>query len=121
MAGVPVHELSLAPGFRLDYAVARGLIVVSTSRAAVAGVFGPSRPLSGTPRFQRVLADRPSPLTSLVFFDLSQLLRLGEKTGLIGSSRQAMLWPAVEKIRAVGLAAWRGAYDTTTELRLQVR
>jgi hypothetical protein len=121
VAGVPVHELSLAPGFRLDYAVARGLIVVSTSRAAVAGVFGPSRPLSGTPRFQRVLADRPSPLTSLVFFDLSQLLRLGEKTGLIGSSRQAMLWPAVEKIRAVGLAAWRGAYDTTTELRLQVR
>lgn len=118
-AGVAVHELSLAPGFRLDYAVARGLVVLSTGPSGISAVYGHARTLSSTRGFQSALGGHPSEVTSLVFFDLSQLLRLGERAGLIDSTRQASLWPAVEKIRAIGLESWRGANDTTTKVQLQ--
>jgi hypothetical protein len=120
VAGVAVHELSLAPGFRLDYAVARGLVVLSTGPAGISGVYAHTRPLSSTRGFHSAVGGHPAEVTSLVFFDLSQLLRLGEQTGLIDSTRQASLWPAVEKIRDVGLESWRGANETTTELQLQI-
>ncbi len=121
VAGVPVHELSLAPGFRLVYAVAHGLVVLSSGTGGVAGVFAHAHALSDAPAFRAALGDHPSRVTSLVFFDLSQLLRLGEQTGLIGSTRETTLWPDLEKIRAVGLTSWRGANDTTTQLQLQIR
>lgn len=120
VAGVPVHQVALAPGFSLDFAVARGLVVLSTGQAGIAGVFSRVRALNQTPSYQSVLADHPSPVGSLVFLDLGQLLRLGSRIGLIGSARQATLWPALEKIHAVGLAAWRGADDTTTTLQFQI-
>jgi hypothetical protein len=120
VAGVPVHELSLAPGFGLAYAVARGLVAVSTSPAGIAGVFAHPRALGEMPSFRRVLGNNPGQVTSLVFFDLSQLLRLGSRLGLIGGTRQTALSLALEKIRAVGVATWRGATDTTTELLLQI-
>jgi hypothetical protein len=119
VGGVTVHELSLAPGFGLDYAVARGLVVLSTQTEGVAGVFAHRRALSDTAGFHAAVPDHPDKVTSLVFFDLSRLLRLGSQLGVIGAPH-AMLWPAMEKIRAVGLASWRGATDTTTELQLQI-
>ncbi|MBV8429796.1 MAG: DUF3352 domain-containing protein [Solirubrobacterales bacterium] len=120
LAGVPVHEVSLAPGFGLDYAVAHGLVVVSTGLAGVAGVLRHAATLGGSSNFQSVLGDRPSQVTSLVFFDLSQLLRLGERSGLIASAPQGVLGTAVERIHAVGLTSWRGANDTTTQVQLEI-
>jgi hypothetical protein len=120
VAGVPVRELSLAPGFQLVYAVAHGLVVLSSSPAGVAGVLAHAHALSDAPAFRSTLGDHPSEVTSLVFFDLSQLLRLGGQTGMIDSTREATLWPALETIRKVGLTSWRGANDTTTQLQLQI-
>jgi hypothetical protein len=120
VAGVPVRVLSLAPGFQFVYAVAHGLVVLSTGTGGVAGVFGHRQALADTGGFRPALGNPPSRVTSLVFFDLSQLLRLGERSGLIDSSREATLWPALENIRAVGLASWRGANDTTTQVQLQI-
>ncbi len=120
VARVPVQELSLAPGLGLDYAVGHGLVVVSTELTGITDVLGRSKPISATKSFQSVLSDHRGRVTSLVFFDLSQLLRLGEQTGLIGGARQATLWSAAEKIHAAALESWRGAGDTTTRIRLQI-
>jgi hypothetical protein len=120
VAGVGVRELSLAPGFQLVYAVAHGLVVLSSGPAGVAGVFAHAHALSDAPRFQATLGNHPDRVTSLVFFDLSQLLRLGGQTGLIDSTPASALWPALETIRTVGLTSWRGANDTTTKLQLQI-
>jgi hypothetical protein len=70
--------------------------------------------------FQAAVGDRPDQLTSLVFLNLNQLLRLGQRSGLINSGRATMLWPALEGIRAAGLASWRGDSDTTIELQSQI-
>lgn len=120
VAGVPVRELSLAPGFQLVYAVAHGLVVLSSGPAGVAGVFAHAHALSDAPRFQAAVGNHPDRVTSLVFFDLSQLLHLGGQTGLIDSTLASTLWPALETIRTVALTSWRGANDTTTKLQLQI-
>jgi Protein of unknown function (DUF3352) len=118
--GVPVHELPLEPGLSIDYGVGRGLVVISTGLTGVTDVFKHSTAMNTTRSFQSVLANAHSPVTSLVFFDLSQLLRLGEQTGLVGSVQQTTLWPALQKIHAVGLESWRGADDTTTQIQIQI-
>jgi hypothetical protein len=120
VAGVPVRVLSLAPGFELVYAVSQGLVVLSSGTGGVAGVLAHAHALRDTRDFRSALGHHPSRVTSLVFFDLSQLLRLGERSGLIDSTREATLWSALENIRSVGLASWRGANDTTTQVQLQI-
>jgi hypothetical protein len=120
VAGVTAHRLSLAPGLQLDYAVFHKLVVLATSLQAIAAVARHSHPLAGEPAYEATLGHRPDQVTSLLFLDFSQLLHLGEQTGLTGSARLAALRPDLRKIRAIGLASTRGEADTTAELFLQI-
>ncbi len=120
VAGVTVHQMALAPGFQLDYAVFRGLVVVSTSVRAIAGVARHTASLADTGAYQATLGNVPSRVTSLLFFDFNQLLSLGEQAGLMRSAQMAALRPDLQRIRAVGLTATRGESDTTAELFLQI-
>ena len=119
--GVAVHELSLTPGLQLDYAVFDGLVVVSTSRGGVAAVIAHQRAIAGDQRFRATLATRPRRVSSLLFLDFSQLLSLGEQTGLTPSARVRALTPDLEKIRGVGMDSTSGEADTTAELFLQIK
>ena len=60
-------------------------------------------------------------MTSLLFLDFSQLLSLGEQTGLISGTRYRLLRPDLEKVRAVGLVSTGGESDSTAELTLQIK
>jgi len=120
VAGVTAHQLSLAPGLQLDYAVFHGLVVLATNLQAIAAVARHSHPLSGEGAYQATLGDRPDQVTSLLFLDFSQLLHLGEQTGLTSSARLTALRPDLQKIRAIGLASTSGEADTTAELFLQI-
>ena len=66
------------------------------------------------------LASRPQRVTSLLFLDFSQLLSLGEQTGLTGSARLTALRADLDKIRAVGFDSTSGEADSTAELFLQI-
>jgi hypothetical protein len=118
--GVTVHQLRLAPGLELDYALFRGLLVVATSLPAVTEVIRPPESLEDEPRYQATLGDRPDEVTSLLFLDFSQLLSLGEQTGLVGGGRLTALLPDFEKIRSVGLASTRHESDTNAELSFEI-
>jgi len=59
-------------------------------------------------------------VTSLLFLDFSQLLSLGDRSGLMRGARFAALQPDLEKIRAIGLTSTSGESDTTAELSLQI-
>jgi len=120
VAGVTAHQMALAPGLQLDYAVFRGLVVVSTSVRAIAGVARHARSLADTGSYSATLANGPSRVTSLLFFDFNQLLSLGEQAGLMRGAQMAALRPDLQKIRAVGLTSTRGESDTTAELFLQI-
>jgi hypothetical protein len=120
VAGVTVHQLLLAPGLQLDYAVFRGLVAVSTSLQAIGALARHTQALTDDPAYRATLGTRPSQVTSLVFLDFSQLLSLAEQTGLTRSARVKALTPDLDKIRAIGLASTRGEADTTAELSLQI-
>jgi Protein of unknown function (DUF3352) len=120
VAGVDAHQLSIAPGVELDYAVFRGLVVASTSLRAIGAIARHHSSLADTPSYQAVRGESPAEVTSLLFADFSQLLNLGERMGLTRSARLSALRPDLEKIRTVGLASSRGEADTTAELFLQI-
>jgi hypothetical protein len=121
VGGATVHELGLGPGLQLDYAVFNGLVVVSTSSAAIDGVAQRSHALASDAAYRATLPDQPERLTSLVFGDFSQLLQLGEQTGLTSSAGTRHLLPDLSRVRAVGLSSTNGERDTTTELTLEIR
>lgn len=115
-----VSELTLAPGFQLDWGVSHGLVAVSTSPGVVAAVIGRHAPLGGERTYKIAVGGLPNEVTTLVFFDLGPLLRLGSRSGLIGGNTLAGLLPTLEQFRGIGLATTRGESDTTTQLQLQI-
>jgi hypothetical protein len=121
VAGITAHQLALAPGLQIDYAVFRGLVVVSTSLQAIGLVARHAHSLADAPAFGATLGGGPDHVTSLVFLDFSNLLTLAEQTGLAGSARIAALRPDLNKVRAIGLVSTRGETDTTAELTLEIR
>jgi hypothetical protein len=118
--GVTVRQLSISPGLQLDYAVFKGLVVVSTSVRAIGAVARHSSSLADQNQYGAVLPGGSSRVTSLLFLDFSQLLSFGEQMGLTSSARLPAVRPDLERIRAVGLTSSRGEADTTAELFLQI-
>jgi hypothetical protein len=77
--------------------------------------------LSAEPAYKAATRGFSGQATSLVFFDLGPLLRLGEQTGLVASTTLKGLGPDLGQLRAIGLRSTKGTADTTTELQLQIR
>jgi hypothetical protein len=115
-----IHEVQLGPGLQLDYSVFDGLAVISTSLPAISTVAERGRSLADDATDKAVLSDQPSRLSSLVFGDFTQLLRLGEQTGLTGGALTRALLPDLSKVRAIGLGSTSQGRDTTTELSLNI-
>jgi hypothetical protein len=118
--GITIHQLALAPGLDLDYAVFDGLVVVSTGLDAISQVVQRSHTLAGDSSYGEVASDGPAQVTSLLFLDFSQLLSLGEQTGLTRGATFHALAPDLQRIRAVGLRSTSGKTDSTAELFLQI-
>ncbi len=120
VGGVTAHQLALAPGLELDYAVFRGLIVISTSLGGIGAVASNAHPLSDEAAWKAAFGNDPGAVTSLVFLDFNQLLSLAEQTGLIRGALYSELRPDLQRIRAIGLSSTRGEADSTAELFLQI-
>jgi Protein of unknown function (DUF3352) len=120
VAGVTAHQLTLGSGLELDYAVFRGLVVISTSLSGIAAVASHAHTLGDDPAYRVALAGRSSQVTSLLFLDFSQLLSLAEQTGLISGARFDALRADLRKIGAIGLSSTSGETSSTAELSLQI-
>lgn len=120
VGGITAHQLSLGAGLQVDYAVFRGLVVVSTSLSGISAVLARARSLGSESAFRTVVDSHQKRVGSLLFLDFSQLLSLGEQMGLTHSARLSALGPDLERISAVGLSSTSGKTDTTAELFLQI-
>ena len=121
VAGITVHQLQLATGFQLDYAVFRGLVVISTGLEGIQDVARQTRPLSRDPAFTAVLGSGARQVTSLVFANLAALVGATQQTGLTAGSLGARLMPDLQRITGVGLTSTRGASDSTTQVTVAVK
>src|SRR5205807_4256824 len=102
------------------WAVFHGLVVISTGLQGIADVARHAHALTSDPAYKSTDGDQPRAVTSLLFLDFSQLLRLVEQTGLASSMRLGALQADLAKVRAVGLHSTSGESDTTAELFLQI-
>ena len=121
VAGVTAHQLQLATGFQLDYAVFHGLVVISTGLAGIEDMARQSQPLARDPAFGAVLGSTPHPVTSLVFANLAALIGATQQTGVTSSSLTARLMPDLRQITGIGLTSTRGASDSTTQVTIAVQ
>jgi hypothetical protein len=119
VGSVTVHQLVLSAGLQLDYAVFRGLVVVSTGMQGISAV---AQRTGGTldraAAYRAVLGGHPSRVTALVYADLGKLVSAGASTGL--TSTLSAITDDLKRVGAVGLSSVRGATDSTAQLSLQV-
>lgn len=115
--GVATRRLRAGGGAELHYAVHDGTLALSTSEAALAAVLKPQGSVVDNPDYKAVIPDSQSELTSIVFFDFSQLLSLFEPLGLTGASGLAA---DLQSVRAVGFTSLSGEAQTTAELTFEI-
>lgn len=120
LSGVSAFQLRLGAGVELDYAVFDAKLVVSTSLAGIRAVKDRKGSLADNESFDAVLGQRPKKVTSLVFLDFSQLLTLGERTGLSDSRSYLAVRDDLRKVKAVGAAATGSDTESTTELFIEI-
>lgn len=120
IAGVQAFSLNLAPGVQIDYAVFDKKIVVSTQLEGIRQVKEANHHLSDDGDFKAVLANHPTSVSSLVFLDFSQLLRLGEQTGLNDSQAFLKVKQDLQRVRAIGGSSTGGNDDSTAEIHLSI-
>ena len=120
VGGVAAHQLVLAPGLQFDYAVIGNELVLSTSLQGIAGVALHASSILDQPAYRTTVGNHPPRVTSLLFLDLNQLLRLNDQIGLITGSGFRSLKPDLRRVRAIGLDSTTGEAESTSELFLQI-
>jgi hypothetical protein len=118
--GVTAHQLALANGLQLDYAVFDHLLVFSTSASGISAIAARTRSLAGDTGFRSVFSSPPNGVTALGYVNLPGLLPLAEQTGLLGAS-YSRLRPDLAVISTIGLASRRGPDGSTAGLSLRIR
>ncbi len=113
VAGVDAFTLRVSDGFQPTYAISGDTVVAATDPRAV-GAFltrGGAR-LTATPAFRAAIPSIPTGIESLGFFDVRQLLTLGEQTGLTAED--------LRPVRAASAVIQREEDDTTAELFFEI-
>ncbi len=120
IAGVPAFALRLGPTAQVLYAVWGGKVVVSTAPEGIADVRRGAQALPDSADFRATLGGHPPRVTSLVFLDFSQLLGLGERSGLSGNPAYLAVRGDLRKVKALGAATTGGEDESTTEISLLI-
>jgi hypothetical protein len=113
VAGVDAFTLRVSDGFQPTYAISGDTVVAATDPRAV-GAFltrGGAR-LTATPTFRAAIPSIPTGIEALGFFDVRQLLALGEQTGLTAED--------LRPVRAASAVIQREEDDTTAEFFFEI-
>ena len=113
VAGTEAYTLRVSAGFAPTYAVAGDTVVVATEPEAVEAFLTRGAPrLVQTRAFRSVIPVVPPTTESLGFFDVRQLLALGEQTGLTAED--------LRPVHAASAVIQREEDDTTAELFFEI-
>ena len=117
--GVRAQTLALPTGAQVTYAVFDGHLVVGTGPDAIRRIKDAKGSLTDDEAFEKV-ESRPENPTSLGFLDFSQLLELGEQTGLNDSRAYQLARDDLHRVKSVGISSHSGEGETTAEILLSI-
>jgi len=109
-----------APGIEVNYGVVDDLVVVSTRAAGIKAVEDRDGTLPETDSWRADVGNTQNPVTSLVFLDFIQLLRLGEQTGLNDSKAYLAVKDDLQKLKSVSARSSSEGDESTVELFLSL-
>lgn len=115
-----IASLRLAAGIELHYALDADRLILATRRSGVEAVRSAGGRLTASEAWRRTIGTAPPSVSSLLFLDLSQLLRLAEQTGLNDASAYRIVRDDLGKVRAVGARSTVDADETTAEILLSI-
>lgn len=107
-------------GRRLARATVDGRLVVSTRGSGIAAARAHGPRLRDTPAARAVLGGAPDRVSALGFLDFSELLRLGEQSGLDASRAYRGVSDDLRRVRAVGAVSTGDAGQTTLQVELSI-
>ncbi|HEX2088291.1 MAG TPA: DUF3352 domain-containing protein [Solirubrobacteraceae bacterium] len=120
VAGTDAWTLTLPNGAAITYGVTDGRLIVSTSPDGIARIARGGDSLEDSEAFQEVLGERPDRVGTLGFLDFSQLLELGEQTGLNDSRAYAAVRDDLRRIRAIGVSSSSDEGESTAEILVSI-
>jgi Protein of unknown function (DUF3352) len=120
IGGNDAWTLRLPNGAAITYAVAGGRLFLSTSPEGIRKILDAGETLNDSDRFEDVLGDRPERVGTLGFLDFSQLLELGEQTGLNDSRAYLRVRDDLRKISAIGVSSSSGEGESTAEILVSI-
>ena len=104
----------------LAWALDGSTLILSTAPGGITGVRGGGPRLGGTPAFQAVTGNLQNPITSLVFLDPKQLLRLGADTGISPVGALEGSRTDLARVRSIGVTTTGTSRLSTVELSLWI-
>jgi hypothetical protein len=120
VGGREVQTLTLPTGAAISYAVFEGRLVLGTGPEAIKRVAEAEGSVKDVKRFDQVLGERPDKVGTLGFLDFSQLLELGEQTGLNDSRQYLAAREDLQRIRAVGVSSSGTEGESTAEILVSI-
>jgi hypothetical protein len=117
--GVSAQTLATPTGAEVTYAVFDGRLVLGTGPDAIRRIKDADDDLSDAETFKSV-ETRSEKVTSIGFLDFSQLLELGEQTGLNDSRAYLAARDDLRKVRAIGFSSHGDEGETTAEILLSI-
>jgi hypothetical protein len=118
--GTDAWTLTLPNGAQITYAVAEGRLMISTSPDGIRAIMSSDDSLEDADAFEEVLGERPDQVGTLGFLDFSQLLELGEQTGLNDSQAYLRSRDDLHKVRAIGVSSTSGEGESTAEILVSI-
>jgi hypothetical protein len=119
VAGKRVRLLKAGP-ISIAYAVFDGKLVISTAASGIAAIARGGDHLDQQDSFKTVAGDAPGKVSSLLFLDFTELLRLGEQTGLGDSRAYQSVRDDLQKVRAVGAWSSGSGDESNAEINLSI-
>lgn len=119
-AGLRGRTLADAPGQTISWAIDGNTLIVSTSLDGIAVIKSAGPRLRTARGFRAVTGNPRNPITSLVFLDPNQLLRLGADTGIAPAGALEGSRRDLAKVRAIGATTTGTSRESTVDLSLWI-
>jgi hypothetical protein len=116
--GVEARSLQISPTVELTSAVFDGLAAIATDPEGIAGLVSGDGDLDGSDRYERATEDFDDEPSLVAFFDLGQLVSLGEQLGLAEDPLYATFASDFRRLQALGIEVSSSDELLATDARL---
>ena len=120
IAGIEAQTLTVSPNVQLTYATYDDRLVAATKPIGIAQARAGGDGLADSDDYGAVTAGMPGDVSALTYFDIRDLLALGEQVGLAADPGYATLAPDLRSLRAAALSVDDTGDEIRTDLNLSV-